>query len=205
MGGLELGRVNVAARAVGVARAALEAAARYAQERRTFGKPIAEHQAIQQKLADMATQVKAAHLLTMDAARKKDRGERADLEAGMAKLFASETCLTVATEAMRILVEDCCNCGPINEAVDAVESVVAACVGRDEGVDEGGVAGFEAHSSLLALGVAANCARLREVMQRSPRRERAPRTRRERVLRTRRIAPLLLCPPGRSSFPPTRK
>lgn len=102
MGGLELGRVNVAARAVGVARAALEAAARYAQERKTFGKPIAEHQAIQQKLADMATQVKAAHLLTMDAARKKDRGERADLEAGMAKLFASETCLTVATEAMRI-------------------------------------------------------------------------------------------------------
>lgn len=102
MGGLELGRVNVAARAVGVARAALEAAARYAQERRTFGKPIAEHQAIQQKLADMATQVKAAHLLTMDAAAKKDRGERADLEAGMAKLFASETCLAVATEAMRI-------------------------------------------------------------------------------------------------------
>ena len=102
MGGLELGRINVAARAVGVARAALEAAIKYSQERRTFGKPIAEHQSIQQKLADMATQVKAAHLLTMDAARKKDRGERADLEAGMAKLFASEACLTVATEAMRI-------------------------------------------------------------------------------------------------------
>ena len=102
MGGLELGRINVAARAVGVARAALEAAIQYAQQRRTFGKPIAEHQAIQQKLADMATQVKAAHLLVIDAARKKDLGQRADLEAGMAKLFASETCLQVATEAMRI-------------------------------------------------------------------------------------------------------
>ena len=102
MGGLELGRINVAARAVGVARAALEAAMQYAQQRRTFGKPIAEHQAIQQKLADMATQVKAAHLLVMDAARKKDLGQRVDLEAGMAKLFASETCLNVATEAMRI-------------------------------------------------------------------------------------------------------
>ena len=102
MGGLEIGRINVAARAVGVARAALEAAVQYAQQRRTFGKPIAEHQAIQQKLADMATQVKAAHLLVMDAARKKDLGQRIDLEAGMAKLFASETCLNVATEAMRI-------------------------------------------------------------------------------------------------------
>ena len=102
MGGLELGRINVAARSVGVARAALEAAMQYAQQRHTFGKPIAEHQAIQQKLADMATQVKAAHLLVMDAARKKDLGQRVDLEAGMAKLFASETCLNVATEAMRI-------------------------------------------------------------------------------------------------------
>ena len=102
MAGLELGRINVAARAVGVARAALEAAALYAQRRVAFGKPIAEHQAIQQKLADMATQVKAAHLLVMDAARKKDQGHRVDLEAGMAKLFASEACLTVSTEAMRI-------------------------------------------------------------------------------------------------------
>ncbi len=102
MGGLELGRINVAARAVGVARAALEAAMQYAQQRRTFGKAIAEHQAIQQKLADMATQVKAAHLLVMDAAHKKDLGQRVDLEAGMAKLFASEACLNVATEAMRI-------------------------------------------------------------------------------------------------------
>ena len=102
MAGLELGRINVAARAVGVARAALEAATVYAQRRVAFGKPIAEHQAIEQKLADMATQVKAAHLLVMDAARKKDEGKRVDLEAGMAKLFASETCLTVSTEAMRI-------------------------------------------------------------------------------------------------------
>ncbi len=102
MAGLELGRINVAARAVGVARAALEAATLYAQQRVAFGKPIAEHQAIQQKLADMATQVKAAHLLVMDAARKKDEGRRVDLEAGMAKLFASEACLTVSTEAMRI-------------------------------------------------------------------------------------------------------
>lgn len=102
MGGLELGRINVAARAVGVARAALEAATQYAQQRRTFGKAISEHQAIQQKLADMATQIKASHLLVMEAAQKKDRGERVDLEAGMAKLFASETCLSVSTEAMRI-------------------------------------------------------------------------------------------------------
>ena len=102
MAGLELGRINVAARAVGVARAALEAATVYAQRRVAFGKPIAEHQAIEQKLADMATQVKAAHLLVMDAARKKDEGKRVDLEAGMAKLFASETCLAVSTEAMRI-------------------------------------------------------------------------------------------------------
>ena len=102
MTGLELGRVNVAARAVGVARAALEAATTYAQKRHTFGKPIAEHQAIQMKLGDMATKVQAAHLLVVNAAQKKDAGERVDLEAGMAKLFASETCLEVATEAMRI-------------------------------------------------------------------------------------------------------
>jgi alkylation response protein AidB-like acyl-CoA dehydrogenase len=102
MDGLEIGRINVASRAVGVARAALEAATQYAQKRYTFGKPIAEHQAIQEKLADMATQVKAAHLLVVDAARKKDEGQRVDLEAGMAKLFASEACLNVSIEAMRV-------------------------------------------------------------------------------------------------------
>ncbi len=103
MSGLEVGRVNIAARAVGVATAAFEQAIRYAQQRETFGKPIAQHQAIQLKLADMATKIQAARLLTYHAAEKKDRGERADLEAGMAKLFASETCLEVATEAMRVL------------------------------------------------------------------------------------------------------
>ena len=103
MGALETGRINVAARAVGVATAAFEAAVRYAQQRRTFGVPIAEHQAIQLKLADMATKVQAARLLTYDAAAKKDSGEeRIDLEAGMAKLFASEVCGEVALEAMRI-------------------------------------------------------------------------------------------------------
>ena len=102
MSALEGGRINVAARAVGVATAAFEAAIRYAQERKTFGKPIAQHQAIQLKLADMATQIRAARLLTYDAAAKKDRGERADLEAGMAKLFASEVCGEVTLEAMRI-------------------------------------------------------------------------------------------------------
>ena len=102
MSGLELGRVNVAARCVGIARAALEQATRYAQQRETFGKPISEHQAIQAKLANMATQVQAAHLMVMHAAQKKDRAERADLEAGMAKLFASEMCMQVALDAMRI-------------------------------------------------------------------------------------------------------
>jgi butyryl-CoA dehydrogenase len=99
---LEGGRVNVAARGVGVARAAFEAAIVYAQQRETFGVPIAKHQAIQFKLADMATQVEAARLLTHSAARKIDEGTRADLEAGMAKLYASEAALEVATEAMRI-------------------------------------------------------------------------------------------------------
>jgi alkylation response protein AidB-like acyl-CoA dehydrogenase len=103
MSGLEVGRINIAARAVGVSRAAFETAIRYAQERHTFGKPIAEHQAIQLKLAEMGTKLEAARLLTYQAADKKDRGERCDLEAGMAKLFASETCFEVATEAMRIL------------------------------------------------------------------------------------------------------
>ncbi|MBI4200076.1 MAG: acyl-CoA dehydrogenase family protein [Chloroflexi bacterium] len=102
MSGLEVGRINVAARAVGIARAALEAAIRYAQQREAFGRPIGQHQAIQLMLADMATQVEAAHLLVIHAAEKKNRGERADLEAGMAKLFASEICLQVATNSMRI-------------------------------------------------------------------------------------------------------
>ena len=102
MSGLEVGRINVAARAVGVARMALEQAVKYAQHRETFGKPIAQHQAIQIKLANMATQIQAAHLIVMDAAKRKDRGDRADLEAGMAKLFATEMCLQVATDAMRI-------------------------------------------------------------------------------------------------------
>lgn len=99
---LEVGRINIAARAVGVARAAFEAAIAYAQQRRTFGRPIAEHQAIQQKLADMGTALTAARLLTEHAARCRQAGQRADVEAGMAKLFASETALMVVTEAMRI-------------------------------------------------------------------------------------------------------
>ncbi|TML90099.1 MAG: acyl-CoA dehydrogenase [Actinobacteria bacterium] len=102
LGALELGRVNIAARALGVARAAFEASMRYAQQRHTFGVPIAKHQAIQFKLADMATKLEAARLLTASAAAKLDAGERADVEAGMAKLFASETALELATEAMRI-------------------------------------------------------------------------------------------------------
>jgi alkylation response protein AidB-like acyl-CoA dehydrogenase len=102
MDALEVGRVNVAARGVGIAQRALELALRYAQERKTFGKPIAEHQAIQFKLADMATQVDAARLLTLRAARLKDAGERSDLEAGMAKLFASEAGRYCVEESLRI-------------------------------------------------------------------------------------------------------
>src|SRR5579884_1361731 len=102
MDALELGRVNVAARGVGLAQRALELALRYAQERRAFGRPIAEHQAIQFKLADMATQVEAARLLTLRAARMKDAGERSDIEAGMAKLFASEAGRFCAEECLRI-------------------------------------------------------------------------------------------------------
>ncbi len=102
MSGLESGRVNVAARAVGVATAAFEAAISYAQRRRSFGVPIADHQAIQLKLAEMGTKIEAARLLTMSAARKKDAGERVDLAAGMAKLYASEICGEVAMDAMRI-------------------------------------------------------------------------------------------------------
>ncbi|MFT7474022.1 MAG: alkylation response protein AidB-like acyl-CoA dehydrogenase [Verrucomicrobiales bacterium] len=99
---LELGRINVAARAVGVAQAALDDALAYAKERETFGKPIAQHQAIAFKLAEMATKVHAARLLTYDAANKFDAGQRIDLEAGMAKLFASETAFEVAMDAVRI-------------------------------------------------------------------------------------------------------
>ncbi len=102
MDALEVGRVNVAARGVGIAQRALELALRYSQERKTFGRPIAAHQAIQFKLADMATKVEAARLLTLKAARLKDAGERSDLEAGMAKLFASETGKEVVEEAFRI-------------------------------------------------------------------------------------------------------
>ncbi len=102
MDALEVGRVNVAARGVGIAQRALELALKYSQERRTFGKPIAEHQAIQFKLADMATQVDAARLMTIRAARLKDAGERSDLEAGMAKLFASETGRFCVEESFRI-------------------------------------------------------------------------------------------------------
>ena len=102
MDALEVGRVNVAARGVGIAQRALELALRYSQERKTFGKPIAKHQAIQFKLADMATKVDAARLLTMRAARLKDAGERSDLEAGMAKLFASETGKEVVEDSFRI-------------------------------------------------------------------------------------------------------
>jgi alkylation response protein AidB-like acyl-CoA dehydrogenase len=102
MDALEVGRANVAARGVGLAQRALELGLRYSQERRTFGKPIAQHQAIQFKLADMATQVEAARLLTIKAARLKDAGERSDMEAGMAKLFASEAARFCAEECLRI-------------------------------------------------------------------------------------------------------
>jgi alkylation response protein AidB-like acyl-CoA dehydrogenase len=102
MDALEVGRANVAARGVGLAQRALELALRYSQERKTFGKPIAEHQAIQFKLADMATQVDAARLMTIRAARLKDAGQRSDMEAGMAKLFASEAARFCAEESLRI-------------------------------------------------------------------------------------------------------
>ena len=99
---LELGRINIAARAVGVARAAFDAAMKYSHERETFGVPINKHQAIAFKLADMATKLEASKLLVRSAAEKFERGERADVEAGMAKLFCSETAFELATEAMRI-------------------------------------------------------------------------------------------------------
>jgi alkylation response protein AidB-like acyl-CoA dehydrogenase len=102
MDALEVGRVNVAARGVGIAQRALELALKYSEERRTFGKPISEHQAIQFKLADMATQIEAARLMTLRSARLKDAGERSDLEAGMAKLFASEAGRFCVEESFRI-------------------------------------------------------------------------------------------------------
>ncbi|MDP3937485.1 MAG: acyl-CoA dehydrogenase family protein [Deltaproteobacteria bacterium] len=102
MDGLETGRINVAARAVGVLRAAFEDSIRYAQIRRTFGKPIAEHQLIQSKLSLMATDLEASRLLVLNAAMKKDRGERCDLEGGMAKLFATQACAKHTLEAIHI-------------------------------------------------------------------------------------------------------
>jgi len=101
-GGLELGRINVASRGVGIAEGALKLASEYAQVRKTFGKPICEHQAIQLKIGEMATRARAARLLTLDAARAFDRGERCDMEAGMAKYFASEAALENSIEGMRI-------------------------------------------------------------------------------------------------------
>lgn len=102
LNGLELGRINVAARGVGLAQAALDEAVKYAQQRKTFGKPISEHQAIQLKLGDMATRTEASRLLVERAARAYDRGERCDMEAGMAKLFATETAMENSAESMRI-------------------------------------------------------------------------------------------------------
>ncbi len=102
VGGLELGRINVAARGVGVAAAALAEAVRYSQQRETFGKPICEHQAIQLKLGEMATRVEAARLLVRNAAEIYDRGERCDMEAGMAKYFATEAAFENSHEALRI-------------------------------------------------------------------------------------------------------
>jgi alkylation response protein AidB-like acyl-CoA dehydrogenase len=102
LNGLELGRINVAARGVGVADAALKEAVAYSQVRKTFGKPICEHQAIQLKLGEMATRVEAARLLTYRASEAYDLGERCDMEAGMAKLFATEAALENSIEAMRI-------------------------------------------------------------------------------------------------------
>jgi butyryl-CoA dehydrogenase len=102
MDGVEVGRVNVAARACGIMIRAFELAIAYAQQRRTFGHQIADHQAIAFKLAEMATKVEAGHLMMVNAARKKDKGERNDVEAGMAKFLASEYCFDVTTEAFRI-------------------------------------------------------------------------------------------------------
>ena len=102
LGGLELGRINVAARGVGIARACLEESVAYTQLRKTFGKPICEHQSIQIKLAEMATRLEASRLLVDSAAKAYDAGQRCDMEAGMAKLFATETAIFSSIEAMRI-------------------------------------------------------------------------------------------------------
>lgn len=102
IGALEIGRINVASRAVGVAQAAFDASIIYAQQRETMGVAIAQHQAIQLKLAEMATKIRAARLLTRDAARKKDSGARIDLDVGMAKLFATEVALECTLEALRV-------------------------------------------------------------------------------------------------------
>jgi alkylation response protein AidB-like acyl-CoA dehydrogenase len=102
MKGLETGRIQVAARALGVARAALEDALQYAQDRHSFGTPIWKHQAIGHQLADMATKLTAARQLTLFAAARFDAGARCDMEAGMAKLFASETAMEIALSALRI-------------------------------------------------------------------------------------------------------
>jgi alkylation response protein AidB-like acyl-CoA dehydrogenase len=103
MSALEVGRINVAARAVGVGQAAFDNAIRYAQQRTAFGKPIGEHQAVQLLLADMGTKLQAARLMVEHAAQKKDAGERCDVEAGMAKLFASEACAKMTLDALRVL------------------------------------------------------------------------------------------------------
>jgi len=102
MDGIEVGRVNVAARAVGLATRAFEEAIRYAQERTAFGKPIAQHQMIQEKLAEMGTKLEAARLMLLQAAKKKSAGERSDLEAGMAKYFCTEACHEIVTDALRV-------------------------------------------------------------------------------------------------------
>jgi alkylation response protein AidB-like acyl-CoA dehydrogenase len=102
VGGLELGRINIAARGAGIAEGATKLAVRYAQERKTFGKPICEHQAVQLMLGEMAARVEAAKLLVESAARAYDTGQRCDMEAGMAKYFASEAGVFCSQEAMRI-------------------------------------------------------------------------------------------------------
>jgi alkylation response protein AidB-like acyl-CoA dehydrogenase len=102
MDGIEVGRVNVSARAVGLATRAFEEAIRYAQQRHAFGKPIAQHQMIQEKLADMGTKLEAARLMLLQAAKKKSAGARSDLEAGMAKYFCTEACHEIVTEALRV-------------------------------------------------------------------------------------------------------
>jgi alkylation response protein AidB-like acyl-CoA dehydrogenase len=102
MDGIEVGRVNVAARAVGLATRAFEEAIKYAQEREAFGVPIAKHQMIQEKIADMGTKLEAARLMLLQAAKKKSAGVRSDLEAGMAKYFCTEACHEIVTEALRV-------------------------------------------------------------------------------------------------------